>query len=101
VKSLDPTEIAQIQNVLAHARAGKATLAQLATAHDLAEEGALNSVLGELRSHIRTMVPAPFVRIEVKGLLIGVASGLVTHLLLNSPYLSRTAAAPRKINRWH
>ena len=56
-KTLTPAQIAQIQDTLAHARAGKATLAQLAAAHDLAEDAGLNGTLGELRAHIRAMTP--------------------------------------------
>lgn len=97
MKPLTPAEVAQIQDTLAHARAGKATLAQLAVAHDLAEGAALNGALGELRAHIRAMVPAPPMRAEAKGLLVGVASGILTHFLLNSPYFS---TSPRKTAQW-
>ena len=48
MKTLTPTQITQIQDTLAHARAGKATLAQLAAAHDLAEDATLNGTLGGL-----------------------------------------------------
>ena len=46
MKTLTPTQIAQIQETLAHARAGKATLAQLAAAHELADQ--LRQAIGRL-----------------------------------------------------
>ena len=84
MKTLTPAQIAQIQDTLIHARAGKATLAQLAAAHDLAEDGHLNGTLGELRTHIRNMVPRPRLHAETKGVLLGVVSGILTHYLLDS-----------------
>jgi len=84
MKTLTPIQIAQIQETLAHARAGKATLAQLAAAHDLAEDAYLNGTLGELRAHIRAMVPRPPLHAETKGVLLGVVSGILTHYLLDS-----------------
>ena len=86
MKALTPAQVVLIQETLAHAREGKATLAQLATAHDLAEGATLNGTLGELRFHIRAMVPAPPMRAEAKGVLIGIVSGILTHFLLTSPY---------------
>ena len=87
MKNLTPTQVGLIQETLAHAREGKATLAQLAAAHDLAEGATLNGTLGELRSHIRAMVPTPTVRVEGKSILIGIVSGVLTHFLLTSPYV--------------
>ena len=87
MRSLTPSQVALIQETLAHAREGKATLAQLAAAHDLAEGATLKGTLGELRSHIRAMVPAPPMRAEAKGVVIGIVSGVLTHFLLTSPYI--------------
>jgi hypothetical protein len=81
-KTLTPTEIADIQSVLAQARAGRATLSQLAHAHDLAEDACLNGTLGELREHIRKMTPRPVFRMGGRDILLGVISGVLTHLLL-------------------
>ena len=58
-KALTKEEIAQIQGTLALAREGRATLVQLATAHDLAIGAVLNGCLGELRAHIHRMVSPP------------------------------------------
>ena len=63
-------------------RAGKATLAQLAGAHDLAEDGGLNHCLGELRTLIRDATPEPPFRSEGKDILLGVGAGIITHYLL-------------------
>jgi hypothetical protein len=65
-------------------RAGKATLAELASAHDLAEDGGLNHCLGELRTHIRNATPEPAFRTEGKDILLGVGAGIITHYLLKS-----------------
>ena len=84
MRSLTPAQIASIKETLAHARVGRATLAQLAVAHDLAEDGGINGTIGELRFHIRHMVKAPPMQAEAQGLLLGVASGILTHYLLDS-----------------
>ncbi len=70
-KKLSPAEVAEVMRVLAEARAGHATLAQLARAHDLASGADLNGTLGELREHIRAMVPRPAGRDEAKAVLLG------------------------------
>jgi hypothetical protein len=81
-KTLTPAQIAEIQKALAQARAGRATLSQLAHAHDLAEDACLNGTLGELREHIRAATPRPLFRMEGRDILLGVISGVFTHLLL-------------------
>lgn len=83
-KTLTKDEIAQIQGALALAREGRATLVQLATAHDLAIGAVLNGCLGELRAHIMRMVSPPPWHMEGKDLAIGVASGFVTHFILQA-----------------
>jgi hypothetical protein len=83
-KTLSKEEIAQIQGTLALAREGRATLVQLATAHDLAIGAVLNGCLGELRAHIHRMVSPPPWHVEGKDLALGVASGFVTHFLLQA-----------------
>lgn len=81
-KQLTKAEVAQIQGALALAREGRATLTQLAVAHDLAIGAVLNGCLGELRSHIHRMVSPPPLHAESKSIALGVASGFLTHFLL-------------------
>ena len=81
-KVLTKEQIASIQDTLVHAREGRATLCQLAAAHDLANGADLNSTLGELRDHMRRMVPAPVMHLEAKSVVLGIISGLLTHYFL-------------------
>ena len=81
-KVLTPAEIAKVQKTLAEARAGRATLSQLAHAHDLANGADLNGTLGELREHIRCATPRPPLRDEARAIVLGVIGGVFTHLLL-------------------
>jgi hypothetical protein len=81
-KTLSKSEASEIQKTLDLARSGKATLAQLAVAHDLAVNGTLNSCIGEIRAHIRRTVTPPPWHMEGKEILLGVASGFLTHFLL-------------------
>ena len=82
-KKLTPAEVAEVQHALAEARAGRATLVQLARAHDLASGADLGGTLGELRDHIRAMTPRPAARDEVKAVILGCISGLFTHMMLD------------------
>ena len=75
-KVLTPAEIAQVQKTLALARAGRATLSQLAQAHDLANGADLNGTLGELREHIRCATPRPPLR-DVEDVVIGMPLSLL------------------------
>jgi hypothetical protein len=81
-KTLTSAQVAEIQKALTQARTGRATLSQLAHAHDLAEDACLNGTLGELREHIRAATPRPVFRMEGRDILLGVISGVFTHLLL-------------------
>lgn len=81
-KKLSPDEIATVQKTLVEARAGRATLAQLAHAHDLANGANLNGTLGELREHIRCATPRPPLRDEARAIILGFISGVFTHLVL-------------------
>lgn len=80
-KSLTPAEVAEVQKILAEARAGRATLSQLARAHDLASGANLNDTLGELREHIRRATPRAPLRDDARAVLLGFISGIFTHLL--------------------
>lgn len=82
MKILSTEQITSIQKTLAMARVGSATLSQLAAAHDLATGANLNGCLGELRSHIRFMVAAPPMRAEAKSMLLGIVTGIFTHMIL-------------------
>lgn len=81
-KKLSPSEVSAVQNTLVLARAGKATLSQLATAHDLANGASLNGCLGEIRHHIRGIVQQPPLQSLGKDVALGMVSGVLTHLLL-------------------
>lgn len=83
MKALTQTQIDKIRAALDAARNGRATLSQLAEAHDLADGACLNGTLGELRAHMRTMIPAPPMRAEAKGIILGIISGVFTHLILH------------------
>ena len=82
MKNLTPTEVAQVKSTLALARQGRATLVQLATAHELASGSGLNGTLGELRAHMRQMISPPPLHDATKNIALGVISGILTHHLL-------------------
>jgi hypothetical protein len=92
-KTLTKDQIAEIQATLALAREGRATLVQLATAHDLAIGAVLNGCLGELRAHIFQMVAPPRYHMEGKDIMLGVASGFLTHFLLQENIQKREGSA--------
>ena len=83
MKTLTPAEAAQIQATLALARQGRATLVQLAVAHDLASGAGLNGTLGELRAHMRQMITPPPLHDSSKHIVLGVISGILTHDVLD------------------
>ena len=83
MRTLTKIEVAQIQTTLALARQGKATLPQLAAAHELANGAGLNSTLGELRAHMRQMVTPPPLHDSTKHIVLGVISGILTHYVLS------------------
>jgi hypothetical protein len=83
MKTLTPAEVAQIQSTLALARQGKATLVQLATAHELASEAGLRYTMEELRAHMRRMVAPLPLHSATKDVMLGVISGILTHHLLS------------------
>jgi hypothetical protein len=81
VKKLSPSEVARLQDVLSRARLSRASLAELGAAHDLAADAGLTAVAGELRWHVRRVVAEPSPS-ATRDVLAGVASGILTHLLL-------------------
>lgn len=85
-KEISDDEVGNIQRALTDARKGRATLKQLAHAHDVAETHSnshrLSATIGELRDHIRRMTPAPLAHAEAKSLLLGVISGVITWFIL-------------------
>ena len=83
MKTLAPAEAAQIKSTLALARQGRATLVQLATAHDQASGAGLNGTIGELRAHMRQMITPPPLHDSSKHIVLGVISGILTHHLLS------------------
>jgi capsular polysaccharide biosynthesis protein len=83
MKTLTPAEVAQIQSTLALARSGKATLPQLVAAHNLAEDATLNHTLGELRAHIRSMVPCPSKPSKTRNLLWGFVGGMIASSIVD------------------
>ena len=83
MKTLTPAEVAQVQEALALARQGRATLVQLAVAHDLASGAGLNGTLGELRAHMRQMITPPPLHDSSKHIVLGVISGILTHYVLD------------------
>jgi hypothetical protein len=82
--TLTTSQVAQVKEALACARSGCATLPQLAAAHEAASSAGLTSVVGELREHVRRLVPGPVMRTEAKALGLGILSGVLTHYLLRS-----------------
>ena len=83
---LKPDQITQLQHTLAIAREGRATLPQLASAHELAQGAGLPGCAAELRAHIRAVAAdrdAPIAARPVHhDVALGVVSGLVTHALI-------------------
>jgi hypothetical protein len=83
MKTLTPAEVAQVQSTLALARQGRATLVQLAAAHELAGEAGLRGTMEELRAHMRRMVTPLPLHSATKDIALGVISGILTHHLLS------------------
>ena len=80
---LNATQAAEIQAALIQARAGTATLSQLARAHDIATGAELGGCLGELRAHIRSLTPAPPSHVgAMRDIALGVFAGFITEYLL-------------------
>ena len=86
-------DVATMRTALDAARHGGASVDQLAHAHELAEKHRLPTVTQELRRHIRHLIPDPDFEAKrfdtIKILILGVTSGICTHLLLRFGSLHR------------
>ncbi len=81
-KQLTKDEASEIRRILDLARDGRASLKELGTAHDLAESAGLTATAGELRGYVRHKV-SPRVTADIgHHLVLGIASGMITHHLL-------------------
>jgi hypothetical protein len=82
---LTPLQGLQIQKTIALGRDGRASLVQLAKAHDLCQGAGLTACSAELRAHIRTMAADHDVPHKRSGrdVLTGVISGMITHAILS------------------
>jgi hypothetical protein len=79
-------QVAQLRHTITIAREGRATLPQLANAHELAHEAGLVGCAAELRAHIRAMAAdhdEPH-RHTGREVVTGVISGVLTHTLLGA-----------------
>jgi hypothetical protein len=80
--TLNQKKAAEIRQILDLARNGSATLAQLGLAHDQAIELGFAATAGELRGYIRHKITPPTFATTGRDLMLGVASGMLTHHLL-------------------
>jgi hypothetical protein len=71
-----------VRKTIGDARAGRATLVELATAHELAENLGLKRCAEELRQRIATMTATPKAP-KVPALLGDVAVGLISGVLIH------------------
>lgn len=81
-QALAQTDANTIRKAIADAEKGEATLGQLCGAHDMAEKAGATKTLGVLRSHIHRMTPQPLFHSELKSILLGMISGILTWSLL-------------------
>ena len=81
-RQLTKSEADEIRRVLDLARDGKVSLRELGASHDLAESGGLSATAGELRGYIRHKVNPKITTSVGHHLVLGVASGMITHHLL-------------------
>ena len=75
----------EIEKTITLGRKGRASLTQLAHAHDLCQGAGLTACSAELRAHIRTMAADHDVAHKRTGrdVLTGVISGMITHAILS------------------
>lgn len=79
---LSPAEFGHVKKAITDAELGRATMSQLALAHDICERVGAHDTLGVVRHHIRRQTPQPFMRNELKSILLGVVSGTITWFFL-------------------
>jgi len=74
-----------IEKTIKLGRDGRASLVQLAKAHELCQGAGLTACSAELRAHIRTMAADHDVAHKRTGrdVLTGVISGMITHAILS------------------
>jgi hypothetical protein len=82
MKKLTQAEITHVQDTLARARLGRASLSELGASHDLAADAGLTATATELRWHVRRMVAEPSPHTAARDVFAGVVSGILTHHLL-------------------
>ncbi len=79
---LNPAQTESLRTTIARARAGQASLGEMGTACDLAASAGLPGCAGELRSHIARAAGAERARSVKRDVVLGVATGALTHLLM-------------------
>jgi hypothetical protein len=86
MSTLTRDQATQLKHTMEIAREGRATLAQLGAAHDLAQNAGLPGCAAELRAHVRALAAdhhEPH-RTACRDVAMGVVSGIVTHVLLGA-----------------
>jgi hypothetical protein len=78
---LNPAQAAQLRRTLDAARAGRATVAELGAAHDLAASAGLAGCAGELRGHLLAKL-SPRTASIGRDVVLGLTTGALTHYLL-------------------
>jgi hypothetical protein len=79
---LTPSQASQLRKTMGDARAGRATLAELGIAHDLAASAGLAGCSVELRGHLLAKLSPASTRSVGREVALGVATGVFTHYLL-------------------
>jgi len=85
--ALTQNEVSRLRDTIASARGGRASLTELASAHEIAERAGLPGCAAELRSHIRAVAAdhhAPDQWNIGRDVATGVVSGVITTLLLGA-----------------
>ena len=80
--SISKSELALVKTALDDAEHGRATLVQLAQAHEVAERAGANGTVGLLRGYIRGMTPGPRAGFLSANVVGGIISGVIVWLFL-------------------
>lgn len=77
-------EFAELQTTIGKARGGRASLIELARAHQIADKSELPGCAAELRGHIRAVATDRHEKTSTarRDVFTGVVSGVLTHILL-------------------